>query len=76
MTGHWIVFIEFTRTATFIQSFETQQLYSGKENQAFKIVIRSVTADGIEDTNVFETEVLLAGVAPDTVQELTITTAK
>jgi hypothetical protein len=65
-------FTQFTKATGFLQDFTTEQVYFGSANATFIFVLRAVSVDGVEETNTTEHEVLLDGVPPDDITELTI----
>jgi len=56
--------INFVRQTSVVQNFTTDQISFHNVDTTFKFVLRSVTADGVEDTNTFENEVVLNGSSP------------
>jgi hypothetical protein len=64
--------ITFSRTNGFKQTYTSPQLCFLDGKQTYKFVVRSVSSDGVEDTNTVEHEVTLDGVAPEDVEDLTV----
>lgn len=56
--------ITFNRQTAIVQNFTTEQISFHNVDTTFKIVVRAVTADGVEDTNTFENTVILNGSVP------------
>lgn len=64
--------IEFNRINSIIQNFTTERIAFDSDDKTFKYVVRSVTVDGVEDSNVFENEVVLDGGRPPNVSGIQI----
>jgi hypothetical protein len=71
-TVDYTTYFEFTRANGIMQTYTTTQLYDGEENKTFLIVIRAVTSDGVEESNVETVSVTIDGQAPDPISGLTI----
>ena len=64
----------FVRQTSVVQDFTTDQISSHNVDTTFKYVLRAVSADGIEDANTFENEVVLNGSTPPNADSVIATT--
>ena len=65
-------YIEFARQNGIFQTYTTNQIYFGKDNQTFTFVLRAVNEYGNIDANEIEHTVQLDGVSPEDVTGLTM----
>lgn len=67
-------YIEFDRQDGIVQNFLTEQMYFGKEDRDYLVVVRAVSQYGVESGDTNTTEITLDGVKPENVSNLDIGT--
>lgn len=65
-------YYEFDRLNSIVQTFTTEQVYYGFDDKEYRFVVRPVNQFNVEDANTVEHRVLLDGIPPEEIENLSI----